>query len=69
MDDDLDGIKKEITEIKVALANYNAEIMALKVKVDMLVNSNETIKMLLQYVVTPCLLIVGAVVGIKLALP
>jgi len=44
-------------------------VAALEAKVDMLVTQNKQLGMILKYVVTPLIIILGALIGVKLTLP
>jgi len=44
-------------------------VSALEAKVDMLVMQNKQLAMILKYVVTPLIIILGALIGVKLTLP
>jgi len=52
----------EIIELK-------ERVSALEAKVDMLVTQNKQLGMILKYVVTPLIIILGALIGVKLTLP
>ena len=52
----------EIIELK-------ERVSALEAKVDMLVTQNKQLSLILKYVVTPLIIILGALIGVKLTLP
>jgi len=52
----------EIIELK-------ERVSALEAKVDMLVTQNKQLGMILKYVVTPLVVILGALIGLKITLP
>lgn len=53
-------IVREIMELK-------ERVSALEAKVDMLVVQNRQLSMILKYVVTPLIAVLGALIGVKLA--
>lgn len=61
--------KAQIETIRQIATQNMATIAALEAKVDMIVASNQSINQLLKYVVTPLIVIVGALVGVRIALP
>ena len=68
-DDDITVLTARINDLDTRVRTLEVKIETLSTKIDMIANSNETIKMILQYVVTPVLIILGALVGVKIALP
>ena len=51
------------------LMDLKERVSALEAKVDMLVTQNKQLSMILKYVVTPLIMILGALIGVKLTLP
>jgi outer membrane murein-binding lipoprotein Lpp len=68
-DDEITVLTDRINDLDTRVRTLEVKIETLSTKIDMIANSNETIKMILQYVVTPVLIILGALVGVKIALP
>jgi uncharacterized coiled-coil protein SlyX len=72
---DNDDFKPVTATLEARMNDLDSRVRALEIKIetlstkiDMIANSNTTIKMILQYVVTPLLIILGALIGVKLAL-
>jgi len=51
------------------IVGLKERVSALEAKVDMLVTQNKQLSMILKYVVTPLIIILGALIGVKLTLP
>jgi hypothetical protein len=68
-DDDITVLTGRINDLDTRVRALEIKIETLSTKIDMIANSNATIKMILQYVVTPLLIILGSLVGVKIALP
>jgi hypothetical protein len=68
-DDTLAKIYTTITDLSTRVNTLEQKVAELDVKIEILSNNNNTMVTLIKYVVTPLLVIVGALVGIKLTLP
>jgi prefoldin subunit 5 len=73
---DIDNLKQQIDELRSEIKVINDELAGVKEQiafingqVQILVNQNNTIQMILKYVVTPLLIILGGLIGIKLTFP
>lgn len=51
------------------IVGLKERVSALEAKVDMLVIQNKQLSLILKYVVTPLIIILGALIGVKLTLP
>ena len=69
MGEEIEELKERINRLNDEIGELKEKVASLEAKVDMLIHENTTLKMLLQYVVTPLLIIVGALVGVKIAIP
>ena len=58
MREDMDEMKRDITEIKSRLSKIEAKL-----------GNYNTMALIIKYVVTPLIIIVGALVGVRIALP
>lgn len=58
-----------MTEIETRLFALEGRLNTLEGKVDQLLGAQNTMSQLLKYVVTPLIIILGALVGIKIVLP
>ena len=62
-------IFNEIMDLKEEVSSLKERVAALEAKVDMLVSQNKQLSLILKYVVTPLIIILGALIGVKLTLP
>jgi len=62
-------IFNEMMNLKEEVSLLKERVAALEAKVDMLVTQNKQLGMILKYVVTPLIIILGALIGVKLTLP
>lgn len=70
MDDDtLAKIYSTMTDLSIRVNTLEQKVAELNGKIEILTNNNNTMVTLIKYVITPLLIIVGALVGIKLTLP
>lgn len=67
-DNDITVLTSRINDLDVRVKALEIKIETLSAKIDMIANSNQTIKLILQYVVTPLLIILGGLIGVKIAL-
>ena len=51
------------------IIDLKERVSALEAKVDMLVQQNKQLSLILKYVVTPLIMILGALIGLKITLP
>lgn len=65
----LSVIFNEMMDLKEEISTLKERVAALEAKVDMLVAQNKQLSLILKYVVTPLIFILGALVGVKLTLP
>jgi predicted nucleic acid-binding Zn-ribbon protein len=65
----IDELRSEIKVINDELENIKTQIAFINGQVQILVSQNNTIQMILKYVVTPLLIILGGLIGIKLTFP
>jgi len=73
---EIDNLKQQIQSLQVEIKKINDELSSVKEQiafingqVQILVSQNNTIQMILKYVVTPLLIILGGLIGIKLTFP
>lgn len=59
----------DILDLKEEVSSLKERVAALEAKVDMLVTQNKQLSLILKYVVTPLIFILGALIGVKLTLP
>jgi len=62
-------IFNEVMDLKGEVSTLKERVAALEAKVDMLVTQNKQLSLILKYVVTPLIFILGALIGVKLTLP
>jgi len=62
-------IFNEMMNLKEEVSLLKERVAALEAKVDMLVTQNKQLSLILKYVVTPLIIILGALIGVKLTLP
>jgi len=62
-------IFNEVMDLKGEVSTLKERVAALEAKVDMLVTQNKQLSLILKYVVTPLIIILGALIGVKLTLP
>jgi len=60
---------KELDDLKNEVKQLSEKVNQLDGKVTAMVDNNQTLITLIKYVITPLLIIVGGLVGIKLVLP
>jgi len=60
--------KEEIKYVREELIELKAKVSKLEGKIIMLLNQNSTISLIIKYIVTPLLVILGALIGVKLTL-
>jgi len=60
--------KEEIKYMREELIELKAKVSKLEGKIIMLLNQNNTISLIIKYIVTPLLIILGALIGVKLTL-
>ena len=60
--------KGEIKYVREELVELKAKVSKLEGKIIMLLNQNNTISLIIKYIVTPLLIILGALIGVKLTL-
>jgi len=65
----IDELRSEVKVINDELGNIKTQIAFINGQVQILVSQNNTIQMILKYVVTPLLVILGGLIGIKLTFP
>jgi len=65
----LNYLNDEVTSIKSILRNHEKRVSRLEGKVDVVLKTNQQIYILIRYVILPLIIILGALVGAKLALP
>jgi chorismate-pyruvate lyase len=68
-DDTLAKIYSTMTDLSIRVNTLEQKVAELNGKIEILTNNNNTMVTLIKYVITPLLIIVGALVGIKLTLP
>jgi hypothetical protein len=66
---DIEQLRNEVSHIKDDLGDCKEAIARIEGKLEVLVGKSDSMKMLLQYVVTPLLVILGALIGVKIVLP
>jgi DNA-binding MltR family transcriptional regulator len=66
---DLNDVYKKLEDCETALGNLKVQVAVLETKLDALVSKSGGTDTIIKYVVTPLLVIVGALVGVKLVLP
>jgi len=62
-------IFNEMMDLKEEVSSLKERVAALEAKVDMLVTQNKQLSLILKYVVTPLIVILGALIGVKITLP
>jgi hypothetical protein len=67
--DNYEELKEKVDLLRIQVNDLSHAVSLLTGKVEMMINSNAQMKMLLQYVVTPLLVMLGGLIGLKLALP
>lgn len=65
----LDDVYKKLEDCETVLGNLKIQVAVLETKLDALVQKSGGTDTIIKYVVTPLLVIVGALVGVKLVLP
>jgi len=60
--------KEEIKYVREELVELKTRVSKLEGKIIMLLNQNSTISLIIKYIVTPLLVILGALIGVKLTL-
>ena len=60
--------KEEIKYVREELVELKTRVSKLEGKIIMLLNQNNTISLIIKYIVTPLLIILGALIGVKLTL-
>jgi len=63
------SLKTEVSNLKERLSNLEGEISGLKTEVTILIQQNQQLNLILKYVVTPLIIILGALVGVKMTMP
>ena len=70
MDDDtLAKLYSIINDLNIRVNTLEQKVAELNGKLEVLINSNNNMIILIKYVITPLLIILGALVGIKLTIP
>lgn len=69
LNDEMSKTKENVSELKNEIQELKSRVEKLEVKVALMLSYNHSLKLLLQYVVTPLLLILGALVGVKIVIP
>jgi len=65
----LEDIKRELNDLRHSIMDLIERVAKLEGKVSELTARNEVLIIIIKYVVTPLLIIVGGLVGIKLVMP
>jgi len=65
----LEDLERRMEELNDDITECKTSIATLTAKVEMLIESNKSMETIMKYVVTPLIIIVGALVGVKLVLP
>jgi len=65
----LTAIFNEMMDLKEEVSTLKERVAALEAKLDMLVIQNKQLSLILKYVVTPLIIILGALIGVKISLP
>jgi len=65
----MSDVNDRLDRIEQQLDKFNDEIKEVGTKLGELAGESRTMKMLLQYVVTPLIVILGALVGVKIVMP
>jgi len=63
------GNPVSLTLVFNELIDLKERVSALEAKVDMLVTQNKQLSLIMKYVVTPLIIILGALIGLKITLP
>ena len=66
--EELKELRQELNDLRHTVMNLSSDIAELKGRVHELSGRNQLLIILVKYVVTPLLLIVGALVGVQLTL-
>lgn len=67
--DPLSNIFNELMKLKQEVSELKVKVASLEAKVDMLMQQNQQLNLILKYVVTPLIIILGALIGVKLTHP
>jgi len=65
----IDDLVVKISELNMKVARLEQEVKDLKELLEIYIRRENNTAMLIKYVITPMLFILGALVGIKLAIP
>jgi len=68
-DPTLETLFNQIMDLKEEVSTLREKVASLEAKIAMLVNQNQQLSLILKYVVTPLIIILGALIGVKLTLP
>jgi len=66
---EISNLKSQVSQLQIRVDNLESKVSELSGKLDLLLAQSNTTVMLMKYVITPLLIIVGALVGIKLSIP
>lgn len=65
----IDDLVVKVSELNMKVARLEQEVKDLKELLEIYIKRENNTAMLIKYVITPMLFILGALVGIKLAIP
>ena len=60
---------KELLSLKTEVSNLRERVSNLEGEISMLIQQNQQLALILKYVVTPLIIILGALIGVKITLP
>lgn len=68
-DPSLGVLFNELIDLKNEVSSLKERVAGLEAKIQMIMNQNQQLGLILKYVVTPLIIILGALIGLKLTLP
>jgi len=69
LEDDIQALREEIKELKQEVVELKVEVAELRTEIKTIKQNNTTTSLLIKYVVTPLIMILAGLVGLKITLP